>query len=100
MHSPGKGRQATQKVTRTALCLALGGVSLLASAPLTVASAEPVRVAELPVPAGTATLRVAPGARVVIPLPDVTRILPDDHDIVRAHYQNGKGVLEGVTRGK
>ena len=62
--------------------------------------AEPARLTELPAPAGTATLRVAPGSRIVIPLPDVTRILPDDHEVARAAFENGKAVLEGVNKGK
>jgi uncharacterized repeat protein (TIGR01451 family) len=75
------------------------GAALLASPQLGV-----VRAAELPAPAigaalKTPTLKVPLGKRVFIPLPDVKRILPDDENVARGYYQNGRGGLEGVTAG-
>jgi len=104
MSSTGKGPRAA----KTAPWLAAAGVSLLATAPAIVATtivattvpAHAAPPTELPAPAGMTTIYVAPGKRVAIPLPDVKRILPDDHEIVRGTYDNGRAVLEGVTQGR
>lgn len=44
-------------------------------------------------------VRIPRGGRITLPLDDVTRVVPDDDDIARGSFVNGKAVLEGVTNG-
>ena len=102
MSSSGKGHKATKKIRQSAPWLAVAGVSLLATAPVMLATTVPAHAAnpgELPASAGIQTLRVAPGKTVAIPLSDIKRILPEDQEVVRGTFHNGKGVIEGVNKG-
>lgn len=87
----------TSKMLRRYLTCALAAAPLLAAPTL-------VRAAELPLPAAALpaaipTLRVPLEKGVFLPLPDVKRIVPDDHDVVSGFFQNGRGGLRGVTAG-
>ncbi|MBV9866299.1 MAG: S-layer homology domain-containing protein [Abitibacteriaceae bacterium] len=70
--------------------------TLLITAPL-------VRVAPAHAGANNAgipsVVRIPRGGRITLPLEDVTRVVPDDDDIARGSFVNGKAVLEGVTNG-
>ncbi len=90
---------------RTAKLLRKHLVCALALAPLLVsANLQRVRAAELPLPAATVpsavpTLRVPLEKDVLLPLADVKRIVPDDHDVVSGYFRNGRAGLHGVTAG-
>jgi uncharacterized repeat protein (TIGR01451 family) len=84
---------------KKSLTYALVGTTLLSTGSLLT-----VRAADLPrsvvsAPLGIATLRVPLGKQVFLPLPDVKRIVPDDHEVARGYFRNGRAGLEGITAG-
>ncbi len=98
MNSPLHERRAAKRLRKHLVC-ALAAMPLL-----TCASIQTVRAAELPLPAATVpatipTLRVPLEKGVFLPLPDVKRIVPDDHDVVSGYFEKGRAGLRGVTAG-
>jgi hypothetical protein len=45
------------------------------------------------------SLRVTRGGQITLPLSNVTKIRPDNEEIVRGRFVDGKAVIEGVTTG-
>jgi hypothetical protein len=45
------------------------------------------------------SLRVTRGGQITLPLPGVTKILPDDEEVARGRFVDGKAIIEGVTTG-
>jgi uncharacterized repeat protein (TIGR01451 family) len=87
---------------KKSLTYALVGTTLLSAGPLlmgTVAHAAKRPRLAANAPLGVATLRVPLGRQVFLPLPDVKRIVPDDHEVARGYFRNGRAGLEGITAG-
>lgn len=70
--------------------------TLLSVAPLVAASVAHSAANNAGIPA---VVRIPRGGRVVLPLDGVTRMVPDDDDITRGSFANGKAILEGITVG-
>jgi hypothetical protein len=62
------------------------------------AYSAPEAQAQAPVPMIEA-LRVTRGKSITLPLDNVTKIRPDNEEIARGRFEDGKAVIEGVTTG-
>lgn len=51
-------------------------------------------------PSQPTVVRVPRGGQVTLPLEGVTRVLPQDDDVARGSFLNGKAVIEGLTVGE